>query len=161
MQIYYEEIANQKQHQGIEAIFKSGYDVLVEEKFNQADQALIEFTDRCMTLAKDKVNKPLEEYLPILATISATSPYIGLFGTVCGIVNTFHALGLSSDQVSLSVVAPGISEALVTTGLGLFVAIPAVIGYNRLTQRIASLDQNYEVFREEFIQIIYRQLRSQ
>ena len=100
----------------------------------------------------------LESQIPFLATVGSTSPYVGLFGTVWGIMNSFRALGMSTKQATVSSVAPGIAEALIATAMGLFAAIPAVIAYNRFSYHVEKLIGQYEIFMEEFISIVNRQL---
>src|SRR5690606_35044429 len=101
----------------------------------------------------------LEAQLPFLATVGSTSPYIGLFGTVWGIMNSFQALG-HMQQATLATVAPGIAEALIATAIGLFAAIPAVLAYNRYANRAERLISSYEVFMEEFTSILQRNTQS-
>jgi biopolymer transport protein TolQ len=101
-----------------------------------------------------------EDGLGVLATIGSVSPYIGLFGTVWGIMNAFQSLG-HMQQATLAAVAPGISEALVATAMGLFAAIPAVIAYNRLTMRTDNLLNSFDNFQETFVDILHRQLYAQ
>lgn len=101
----------------------------------------------------------LESELTALATIGSTSPYVGLFGTVWGIMNSFRALG-DVQQATLSMVAPGIAEALVATAMGLFAAIPAVVAYNGLSDRVDRLDTRYQTFAEELTHILLRHLQS-
>jgi biopolymer transport protein TolQ len=91
----------------------------------------------------------------MLATVGSTSPYVGLFGTVWGIMNSFHSLG-NVQQATLAMVAPGISEALVATAMGLFAAIPAVIAYNRYADQVSRLELRYDTFMEEFATILQR-----
>jgi biopolymer transport protein TolQ len=98
----------------------------------------------------------LESNLSFLATVGSTSPYVGLFGTVWGIMNSFRSLS-ALQQVTVATVAPGISEALIATAMGLFAAIPAVIAYNRFSSNAESLIARYEVFVEEFLSIVNRQ----
>jgi len=98
-------------------------------------------------------------HLPFLATVGSTSPYIGLFGTVWGIMNSFRALG-NVNQATLALVAPGIAEALIATAMGLFAAIPAVIAYNRYVTDVGRLINHYENFLEEFSSILQRQLHN-
>ncbi|HAD48202.1 MAG TPA: Tol-Pal system subunit TolQ, partial [Idiomarina sp.] len=98
--------------------------------------------------------------LGILATIGSISPYIGLFGTVWGIMNAFIALG-AVEQATLAMVAPGIAEALIATAMGLFAAIPAVIAYNRYVNRVEKVDNQYMNFIDEFVAILQRQALSQ
>ena len=101
----------------------------------------------------------LEMHIPFLGTVGSISPYIGLFGTVWGIMHAFIGLG-SVKQATLQMVAPGIAEALIATAIGLFAAIPAVMAYNRLNQRVNKLEQNYDNFMEEFTAILHRQAFS-
>jgi biopolymer transport protein TolQ len=101
----------------------------------------------------------LESRLPFLATTGSISPYIGLFGTVWGIMNSFIALG-GQQQATLSMVAPGIAEALIATAMGLFAAIPAVIAYNRFSHQVEKLENSYGNFMEEFSSILHRQALS-
>jgi biopolymer transport protein TolQ len=101
----------------------------------------------------------LESRLPFLATTGSISPYIGLFGTVWGIMNSFIALG-GQQQATLAMVAPGIAEALIATAMGLFAAIPAVIAYNRFSHQVEKLENSYGNFMEEFSSILHRQALS-
>jgi biopolymer transport protein TolQ len=98
----------------------------------------------------------LESYLPFLATVGSVSPYIGLFGTVWGIMNAFRGLS-NVAQTTLAHVAPGIAEALIATAIGLFAAIPAVIAYNRYTHEIDRLANRYDVFMEEFSNLLHQE----
>ena len=98
----------------------------------------------------------VETHIPFLGTVGSISPYIGLFGTVWGIMHAFIALG-AVKQATLQMVAPGIAEALIATAIGLFAAIPAVMAYNRLNQRVNKLELNYDNFMEEFTAILHRQ----
>ena len=97
----------------------------------------------------------LEQHLAMLATVGSTSPYVGLFGTVWGIMSAFHNLG-NVQQATLAAVAPGIAEALVTTAVGLFAAIPAVVAYNRLADQVSRLELRFDTFTEEFSTILQR-----
>ncbi len=109
-----------------------------------------------MRVALNREIDQLEHHLTFLATVGSTSPYVGLFGTVWGIMISFHALG-SASQATIAMVAPGISEALVATAMGLFAAIPAVIAYNRYANQVERLEVRYESFRDEFSTILQRQ----
>ncbi|WP_331828234.1 protein TolQ [Candidatus Blochmannia sp. SNP] len=107
--------------------------------------------------------KTLEDYIPLIGTIGSISPYLGLFGTVLGIMHVFIELGKTTNNtatqmIHLQIIAPGIAESLISTAIGLFVAIPAVMAFNYLTTQINNLDQNYNNFIEEFIAILYRQI---
>ena len=110
---------------------------------------------RAMRVALSREEERLETHLPFLATVGSTSPYIGLFGTVWGIMNSFRGLA-TVNQASLAVVAPGISEALVATAIGLFAAIPAVIAYNRYSAQVEVILNRFEAFTDEFSSILYR-----
>jgi biopolymer transport protein TolQ len=118
--------------------------------------AVVEGARRAMYVAMSREMDVLETNLPFLATVGSTSPYVGLFGTVWGIMNSFHALG-SVKQATLSLVAPGIAEALIATAMGLFAAIPAVVAYNRYSTDAERLHGKYEEFLDEFTSIIQRQ----
>ncbi len=143
---------------GAESIFLAGFKEFVRLRKQTGIQpaAVMEGTQRAMRVAMAKEVERLEMHLPFLATIGSVSPYVGLFGTVWGIMNSFRALG-SVQQATLSMVAPGISEALVATAMGLFAAIPAVIAYNRYSNRLQGLVNRYETFFEEFTSILHRQ----
>ena len=119
----------------------------------------MEGTQRAMRVALAREEEHLEKNLPFLANVASVSPYIGLFGTVLGIMDSFHGLA-QMKQATLAVVAPGISEALFATGIGLFAAIPAVIAYNRYTARLNRLLSRYETFADEFSSILHRQAHS-
>jgi biopolymer transport protein TolQ len=123
-------------------------------------QATIEGAFRAMRVAHARELEKLENNLSILATIGSISPYIGLFGTVWGIMNAFIALG-AVEQATLAMVAPGIAEALIATAMGLFAAIPAVIAYNRYVNRVEKVDNQYMNFIDEFVAILQRQALSQ
>ncbi len=136
---------------GLEAVFVAGYREFVRMFKRKAPLDLItESTERTLRVAIDRSLEELDYRLPWLATVGSTSPYIGLFGTVWGIMNSFRALE-NVQQATLSLVAPGIAEALIATAIGLFAAIPAVIAYNRYTIRIDRLERRYGHFAEEFL----------
>lgn len=111
---------------------------------------------RAMQAAETKAIDQLEEPLSILATIGSITPFVGLFGTVWGIMTAFQALG-TVQQASIAMVAPGISEALLTTAIGLFAAIPAAIAYNRFNQRVSRMQSYFETFSNELTNILHRQ----
>ena len=146
---------------GMTGIFVAGY----REYSRLAGNASIERTDlvegvqRAMRVALSREIESIESRLPFLATVGSTSPYVGLFGTVWGIMNSFRSLG-ALQSVSIATVAPGISEALIATAMGLFAAIPAVIAYNRFSAAAESLIARYDVFVEEFASIVNRQAVS-
>ena len=114
---------------------------------------------RSMKVAVAREEDSLDSHLSLLATIGSISPYIGLFGTVWGIMRSFIALG-AVEHASLAMVAPGIAEALIATAMGLFAAIPAVIAYNRYAEKVDRLSSTYENFASEFATILQRQSHS-
>jgi len=120
---------------------------------------IVEGAQRAMRVAQMREMDRLEENLATLATIGSTSPYVGLFGTVWGIMNSFTALG-NVQSATLAMVAPGIAEALIATAMGLFAAIPAVIAYNRYADKVARLEVRYDTFAEEFSTILQRHARQ-
>lgn len=143
---------------GAESIFVAGFKEFVRLRKQSGIQpaAVMEGSQRAMRVAMAREVEHLETHLPFLATVGSISPYIGLFGTVWGIMNSFRALG-AVQQATLSMVAPGIAEALVATAMGLFAAIPAVVAYNRYANRLQGLVNHYETFLEEFTSILHRQ----
>lgn len=146
---------------GIENIFRAGFKEftrLRQQSSNGADMVM-EGTQRAMRVALAREQEKLEAHLPFLASVASVSPYIGLFGTVWGIMNSFRGLA-NVQQATLATVAPGISEALVATAMGLFAAIPAVLAYNRFAARAEILNNRYETFAEEFSSILHRQVHA-
>jgi len=117
---------------------------------------IIDGTQRAMRVALSREVDNLETHLPFMATVGSISPYIGLFGTVWGIMNSFIGLG-SVQQATLAMVAPGIAEALIATAMGLFAAIPAVMAFNRFSHKVEKLENSYGNFMEEFASILQRQ----
>ena len=146
---------------GLAAIFRAGFkDYVRLRKIEGSDMmAVLQGAERSMRVALSREMDRLDANLSFLATVGSTSPYVGLFGTVWGIMNSFHALG-NVDQATLALVAPGISEALVATAIGLFAAIPAVIAYNRFSNQVERLNNRYEEFMEEFSTLLQRQGRG-
>ncbi|WP_370979243.1 protein TolQ [Agaribacterium sp. ZY112] len=146
---------------GAEAIFRAGFKEfsrLRQQGSTDAD-AIMEGTQRAMRVALSREEEKLENNLPFLASVASVSPYIGLFGTVWGIMNSFRGLA-SQHQATLATVAPGISEALVATAMGLFAAIPAVLAYNRFAANADTMVGAYQTFSEEFSAILHRQVHS-
>ncbi len=143
---------------GMATIFEAGFKEYARlHKQPNIDPAFVlEGAQRAMRIALARETDRLEVHLPFLATVGSTSPYVGLFGTVWGIMNSFRALG-NVKQATIAMVAPGIAEALVATAMGLFAAIPAVIGYNRFNTELERIIGRYEVFLEEFSNILQRQ----
>lgn len=146
---------------GLPAIFRNGFKEYVRLRKVTPDDTLglIQGAERSMRVALSREMDRLESNLSFLATVGSTSPYIGLFGTVWGIMHAFHALG-NVQQATLALVAPGISEALVATAIGLFAAIPAVVAYNRYSNQVERLNNRYEEFMEEFSTLLQRQGRG-
>ncbi|NVK41657.1 MAG: protein TolQ [Oceanospirillaceae bacterium] len=146
---------------GAENIFRSGikeFTRLTQQR-NYDRDAVMDGIQRSMRVALAREEEKLERHLPFLATVGSTSPYIGLFGTVWGIMNSFRGLA-NMHQATLASVAPGISEALVATAIGLFAAIPAVIAFNRFSAKSEGLLSRYETFADEFSSILHRRIHS-
>ncbi len=144
---------------GSEQIFYAGFKEFsrLQQANTDSCESIIQGTSRAMNLALNRELEKLESYIPFLGTVGSVSPYIGLFGTVWGIMHSF--MGLSAvKQATLQSVAPGIAEALIATAIGLFAAIPAVMAYNRLNVKLNKLEQNYMNFIDEFTTILHRQV---
>lgn len=142
---------------GLKAIFKAGYKeyIVARSSDQKLDKQTKDSVRRAMQVSYNRELDALERHLPFLASVGSVSPYIGLFGTVWGIMNSF--IGLSNvAQSTLAQVAPGIAEALIATAIGLFAAIPAVIAYNRFAAKVDRLAIRYESFMEEFINNVDR-----
>ena len=149
--------SGRRKPRGMASIFEAGFKEFVRHK----QQGRMEVSDvmegsrRAMRAAYNRELDDLDAHLPFLASVGSVSPYIGLFGTVWGIMNAFRGLS-NVAQATLSQVAPGIAEALVATAIGLFAAIPAVIAYNRFASGVDRLSVRYESFMEEFTNILQR-----
>ena len=153
-------LSNQRQQgDGTQRMFEAGFKEFarLRKKDGIPPDMVLEGSQRSMRIALSRELEALEANLPMLATVGSVSPYIGLFGTVWGIMNSFRGLS-NTHQATLAMVAPGISEALVATAMGLFAAIPAVIFYNRFSSDIDRLASRYEIFLEEFSAILQRQV---
>lgn len=159
--LYKELSQDEKGSQGLAVIFRAGFKEFVRlRKVEDNDtQVVLQGAERSMRVALSREMDRLETNLAFLATVGSTSPYIGLFGTVWGIMQSFHALG-NVEQATLALVAPGISEALIATAVGLFAAIPAVVAYNRYSNQVERLNNRYEEFIEEFATLLQRQGRG-
>lgn len=146
---------------GMELLFVAGYREFarLRKQEGTSAEAVMDGTHRAMRVAYSREIDKIEVHLSFLATIGSTTPYIGLFGTVWGIMNSFIALG-TVKQATLTMVAPGIAEALIATAMGLFAAIPAVIAYNRFTHKVQKIETQYENFVEEFSGILHRKAHS-
>lgn len=144
--------------QGVQVIFLAGFKEFIRlRKQENIDPAVVmDGVQRAMRIANSREADKLESNLSFLATVGSTSPYVGLFGTVWGIMTAFHALG-NVQQATIAMVAPGISEALVATAMGLFAAIPAVIAYNKFSANVERTLNQYDTFQEEFANILHRQ----
>ncbi len=147
--------------EGVEQVFRAGFREFVRlYKQEIGQESVMGGTERAMRVALAREEESLEQHLPFLATVGSISVYIGLFGTVWGIMTAFRALG-AMQQATLATVAPGISEALVATALGLFAAIPAVFAYNRFTSQAQKIIRGYDTLADEFSGALYRRLHSQ
>ncbi len=146
---------------GMSSIFYAGFNeyTRLRQQPGANPEAVMEGAQRAMRIAQTREAENLEQNLAFLATVGSTSPYVGLFGTVWGIMTSFRALG-AVQQASIAMVAPGISEALIATAIGLFAAIPAVIAYNRLSNQLDRISQDYDVFSDEFSNILHRKAYS-
>lgn len=138
-------------------LFEAGFREFrrLSDQPGMAAEQILEGVRRAMHVAQMREMDRLEESLSTLATIGSTSPYVGLFGTVWGIMNSFRGLG-NVQSATLAAVAPGISEALIATAIGLFAAIPAVIAYNRYADKVSRLEVRYDSFIEEFFSVLQR-----
>jgi biopolymer transport protein TolQ len=154
----YDSVAGGREpREGLEAMFEAGFrefSRLREERRIEPD-TLTNGAQRAMRVTLTREMDRLDHRLSFLATVGSVSPYVGLFGTVWGIMNSFRALG-TAQQATLSMVAPGIAEALIATAMGLFAAIPAVVGYNRYANKVERLEVRFDTFVEEFCSILER-----
>ncbi|MBP1473597.1 protein TolQ [Frateuria sp. MAH-13] len=146
---------------GMETIFESGFREFARQRQRKTYDVRIvmEGTERAMRVAGTREIGLLERNLEFLANVGSISPYVGLFGTVWGIMGAFQGLGEVKD-VTIAVVAPHISEALIATAMGLFAAIPAVWAYNRYANKVERVASRYEVFQEEFSSVLQRQIQT-
>ena len=159
---FYGELADDEQLSGIENMFVSGFREFdrLSEQANAEPDSVMQGVQRAMRVALTREEERLETHLAFLATVGSTSPYVGLFGTVIGIMNSFRSLA-NMSQATLASVAPGISEALIATAIGLFAAIPAVIAYNRYSAKVDLLVKRYEAFNDELVSILFRAAHTQ
>ena len=146
---------------GMETVFESGFREFVRQRQRKTHdmRIVIEGSERAMRVAGTREIGRLERNLEFLANVGSISPYVGLFGTVIGIMGAFQGLGEMKD-VTIAVVAPHISEALIATAMGLFAAIPAVWAYNRFANKVERVASRYEVFQEEFSSVLQRQIQT-
>ena len=149
--------AGRKKVQGMASIFEAGFKeyARLKRQSGMENSDIIEGARRAMRAAYNREMDDLDAHLPFLASVGSVSPYIGLFGTVWGIMNAFRGLA-NMAQATLAHVAPGIAEALIATAIGLFAAIPAVIAYNRFAANVDRMAVRYESFMEEFTNILQR-----
>jgi biopolymer transport protein TolQ len=153
----YQRVSQSRTGAGLEHIFTAGFREYAKHRKQGSSSAItLDSARRAMRAAYQRELDALESHLAGLATVGSVSPYIGLFGTVWGIMNSFRGLA-SVGQATLAQVAPGIAEALIATAIGLFAAIPAVVAYNRYTHDLDRLSTRYETFIEEFSNILQRQ----
>jgi biopolymer transport protein TolQ len=146
---------------GMENIFESGFREFARQRQRKTHdmRIVIESSERAMRVAGTREIGMLERNLEFLANVGSISPYVGLFGTVWGIMGAFQGLGDMKD-VTIAVVAPHISEALIATAMGLFAAIPAVWAYNRFANKVERVASRYDVFQEEFSSVLQRQIQT-
>ncbi len=143
---------------GMEHVFERGFSEFARLiKQTHDSETVVDGSYRAMKIALSRETDTVEQHISFLATVGSTAPYIGLFGTVWGIMNSFTALA-DVQQATLAMVAPGIAEALIATAIGLFAAIPAVIAYNRLSNKADRLLNRYDNFMEEFAAVLQRQV---
>ncbi len=145
---------------GVQRLFTAGFGEYARlHKQGHGPQQMLEGAQRAMRISMSRETDRLDSNLSFLATVGSTSPYVGLFGTVWGIMNAFQSLG-DVSQATLALVAPGIAEALVATAMGLFAAIPAVVAYNRFSYDMERLETRFDNFVEEFVALLHRQLHA-
>lgn len=154
----YEQVKKKEDAGGLELIFVSGFReyARLHKQDRLSPMSISDNVHRSMRVTMSREIDSLETYLSFLATVGSTSPYVGLFGTVWGIMNSFMALS-GATQATLSAVAPGIAEALIATAIGLVAAIPAVVAYNRYSDDVERLVNRYDNFLEEFTTLLQRQ----
>lgn len=155
----YESMRRRKNgEEGLEALFRAGYEEIGRAQSEEGGEAVAS-VQRSLRVAQMREVDELESGLAFLATVGSTAPYVGLFGTVWGIMNAFIGLG-NVQQATLTQVAPGIAEALIATAIGLFAAIPAVIAYNTFISQLTRLESRFNAFSEEFLGIVDRHVRE-
>ncbi|MCK5697799.1 MAG: protein TolQ [Gammaproteobacteria bacterium] len=157
----YKALSQRKNAQGMASIFESGFHeyARLRRQPGIVTEAVLEGAQRAMRVTLHREIDKIETGLSFFATVGSTSPYVGLFGTVWGIMNSFRALG-QVEQATMAMVAPGIAEALIATAMGLFAAIPAVIAYNRFSYSVERIEARYEAFMEEFSNLLNRQVHN-
>lgn len=159
--LYAESLKSKANLQGLQSIFHAGFrEFLRLNKPGVTVHSLLESVKRAMRVVQSQEQDSLETALPVLATIGSTSPYIGLFGTVWGIMTSFQSLA-HVQQATIAMVAPGIAEALIATAMGLFAAIPAAIAYNRYSTEAGRLLNRFDAFQESFMNILFHHAQQQ
>jgi biopolymer transport protein TolQ len=158
-QLYSQLDKHKTQVNGLASIFHAGFSEYLKINKTQGNDSntIIQGTQRAMRIAQSHEMDTLEKHLSFLATVGSNSVYIGLFGTVWGIMSAFRGLGMV-QQATIAMVAPGISEALIATAMGLIAAIPAVIAYNFFSSQLDRIYNSYETFQEEFSGILHHQV---
>ena len=156
LDVLYKEISKEENLYGAMNLFKNSFDefnnIKAKENINELD---LEDINRSMRVSIASDEEDMNKHLPFLANVGSVSPYVGLLGTVWGIMTSFQGLS-DATQATINAVAPGISEALVATGMGLFAAIPAVVAYNKFTSESESISQSTLIFAEELASIFYK-----
>jgi biopolymer transport protein TolQ len=156
----YDKVRRAKEDEGLVSVFVAGYEEFTRQQQHKvAPEDALASVQRAMRVALVREVERLEGGLAFLATVGSTSPYVGLFGTVWGIMTAFIAIG-NVKQATIAMVAPGIAEALIATAMGLFAAIPAVIAYNFFTNQVDRLENRFNTFAEELTGILERGLRQ-
>ncbi|RFF29060.1 protein TolQ [Wenzhouxiangella sediminis] len=158
----YDSVAGGREaREGLEAVFEAGFREFTRQREERRldPDAMTNGAQRAMRVTLTREMDRLEHRLSFLATVGSVSPYVGLFGTVWGIMNSFRGLA-GSQQATIAMVAPGISEALIATAMGLFAAIPAVVAFNKFSNQVERLEIRYDNFKEEFASILHRQARK-
>ncbi|MDT0498354.1 protein TolQ [Algiphilus sp. W345] len=157
----HEAVRRDKAESGMSAVFQAGYEEFLRQRQNPGvdPSDAVSSIERSLRVAQIREIERLESGLPMLATIGSVSPYVGLFGTVWGIMSAFIAIG-NVKQASIAMVAPGIAEALIATAAGLFAAIPAVVAYNAFSTQVERITLRFATFAEELTGILERGLRG-
>ena len=159
-QLYDKVAGNSAGREGLESIFEAGFREFTRAREDRriSPELVTSSAQRAMRVALSRELDRLENQLSFLATVGSVSPYIGLFGTVWGIMNSFIGLA-GAHTATIAMVAPGIAEALIATAMGLFAAIPAVIAFNKFSNQVDQLEVRYDAFKEEFAAVLNRQAR--
>tara|TARA_B100000035_G_scaffold300137_1_gene295477 strand:- start:4101 stop:4769 length:669 start_codon:yes stop_codon:yes gene_type:complete len=153
----YKEVSNDGSVYGAMSLFKNSFDEYNSIKSDQNISELdLESINRSMRVSIASDEEEMNKHLPFLANVGSVSPYVGLLGTVWGIMTSFQGLS-DATQATINAVAPGISEALIATGMGLFAAIPAVVAFNKFTSESENISQSTLIFAEELASIFYKQ----